>query len=306
MAVCFPVPWLRLDDRPFAGVRLAAACGLALGLAACAPAAEEPPVVAFVNGKPITQSELEQRWAELPEPTQAYYRNEGGKRKFLDDLITRELLLQEARKRGLDQELQFRERLERIKEQLVLDQLMKVVVTPQVDVSKEEMEAYYASHADELAAAEQIRASHILVPTAKQAWDLKRQLDEGADFAKLAKRYSVDAATRERGGDLGPYRKGAVLPEVEAAILKLKPGAVSEPVQSLAGFHLVKVTAREEDHATRVTALRERLRKELYAEKRRQRFEEYLAALRAAATIRMAEASRSLSRDAGPQPGPTP
>ncbi|WP_447971986.1 peptidylprolyl isomerase [Nitrospira sp. Kam-Ns4a] len=306
MAVRFPVPWLRLDDRPSAGVRLAVACSLALGLAACTPAAEEPPVVAFVNGKAITQSELEQRWAELPEPMQAYYRNEGGKRKFLDDLITRELLLQEARKMGLDQGLQLRERLERIKEQLVLDQLMKVVVTPQVDVSKEEMEAYYASHADELAAAEQIRASHILVPTAKQAWDLKRQLDEGADFAKLAKRYSVDAATREQGGDLGPYRKGAVLPEVEAAILKLKPGAVSEPVQSLAGFHLVKVTAREEDHATRVTALRERLRKELYAEKRRQRFEEYLAALRAAATIRMAEASRSLPRDAGPQPGPTP
>lgn len=288
--------------RALAGL---AACGLAAWLAACAPAAEEPAVLAFVNGKPITQEELDQRWAELPEATQAYYRGEGGKRKFLDDLVTREVLLQEARKLGLDQEPRFRERLERLKEQLVLDQLVKVAVQPQLEVPKEELEAYYAAHEADFAAA-QVRAAHILLPTAKQAQDLKRQLDEGADFGKLARRYSADEATRERGGDLGPYRKGAVAPEVEAVILKLKPGAVSEPVQSQAGFHLVTVTEREPDDPSRVAALRERLRKELYAEKRRQRFEAYVSGLKAAATIRMAEASKLLTEGAPAAPGPTP
>jgi peptidyl-prolyl cis-trans isomerase C len=291
-------PW-----RALAG---AAACGLAAWLTACAPAAEEPAVLAFVNGKPITQEELDRRWAELPEATQAYYRGEGGKRKFLDDLVTREVLLQEARRLGLDQEPRLRERLERLKEQLVLDQLVTVAVQPQLEVSKEEMEAYYAAHEADFAAASAIRAAHILLPTAKQALDVKRQLDEGADFGKLARRYSADDATRERGGDLGPYRKGAIAPELEAVIVKLKPGTVSEPVQSQAGFHLVMVTEREPDDPSRVTALRERLRKELYAEKRRRRFEAYVSGLKASATIRMAEASKLLTEGAPAAPGSTP
>lgn len=273
----------------------------------CGSVSDESPILVIVNGKPITQSEFDFRWSELSASAQARYRAEGGKRKFLDDLITRELLLQEARKQGLDQSPSIRERLERYKEQLALDELVKATVRAQGDITKEELDAYFAVHSAELLAAEQTHAAHILVPTVALAKDLKRQLDEGADFAKLAQRFSIDQATKHKGGDLGPYHRGTAGPEVEAVLLTLKPGMVSDPIESPAGFHLVKLLSRDPGDAVNPYAARERLRQELHAEKQRQRFEAFLSKLRATATIRMADASKMVTEDTGALPAtPTP
>lgn len=176
------------------------------GLTGCSPRADESPVLVIVNGKPVTHSEFEYRWSQLSESTQARYRREGGKRKFLDDLIVRELLLQEARKRGLDQSTDVLERLERFKEQLALDELVKDVAKTQVELSNEELEAYYASH-------------------------------------------------------------------------------LADPKESRGA-----------------PVSRERLRQELYAEKRRKQFEDFQTKLRAKAVIRMAEASRFVTEDTGRPP----
>ncbi|TAJ10665.1 MAG: hypothetical protein EPO61_02300 [Nitrospirae bacterium] len=273
-----------------------------IGLAGCDPGEDESRVLVIVNSKPITRDEFEYRWSELPASVQARYKSEGGRRKFLDDLISRELLLQEARKLGLDRTPRAIERLERVKEQLALDELMKAAVTAQVAFSKEELEGYYALHQAELHAADQMRAAHILVKSEEQARDLKRQLDLGADFARLAVRFSLDQATKYRGGDLGSYRPGWVEPAVDTALLALKPGMVSEPVETASGFHLVKLIGREPESAAEVAAVRERLRQELYAEKERQQFEALLSRLRGTAAIRMVEASRFVTEDAGPPP----
>jgi peptidyl-prolyl cis-trans isomerase C len=232
-------------------------------------------------------------------PVQTRYRSEGGRRKFLDDLISRELLLQEARRLGLDQTPAAIERLERAKEQLALDELIRAAVKIPVDPTPEELESYYALHQDELHGAEHIRAAHILVRSESQARDLKRQLDQGADFGRLAQRYSLDHATRQRGGDLGPYRKGVTEPELDAVLSALKPGMVSDPVETASGVHLVKLLSRERDASVDTVAVRERLRQELYAEKQRQRFEALLARLRKTAAIKMAEASRFVTEDGG-------
>lgn len=276
----------------------------ALVLSGCAQASsDESPVLAVVNGKPITQSELDVRWAELPEARQARYQLEGGKKKFLDDLIARELLLQEARRLGLDRTLEVREKTQRFQEQLALDALMREMAKTRVQVTKEELEAYYMAHSAAVLATEQIRAAQIIVPTAMQALEVKKQLEEGAEFAKLAQKVSIDQATKFRGGDLGPYRKGAAPPEIEAAILTLNPGQVSEPIQVPSGFALVKVTSRDPLDARSAHVARERLRQELYAEKQRQQYEDFLKALRSKATIRMADASRLLPDAPGHVPG---
>lgn len=269
-------------------------------LAGCTAPSSESPVVVFVNGRPITQSEFEYRWSQLPESMQAHYRRGGGKRKFLDDLITRELLLQESRKRGLEQAPDFRERMERFKEQLVLDELTTQVVDGTMEITNDELDSYYASHSAELLATGQVRAAQIVVETAPRARDLKQRLDQGGDFAKLARRYSIDERSRENGGELGPYRRGAADPAVEAVILTLRPGTVSEPIKTDSGFYLVKVISRDSGEPLSGRALRERLRQELSAEKRRKRFEEFQSKLRRAATIRMAEASKIVNEDTGP------
>jgi peptidyl-prolyl cis-trans isomerase C len=281
----------------------ASAC-LLLAAAGCAPAAsDESPVLAVVNGKPITQSEFDVRWAELPESRQARYQREGGKKKFLDDMIARELLLQEARRLGLDQATDVREKTQRYQEQLALDELVRDVMKNRVQVTQEEQEAYYMAHSSAVLASEHIRAAQIVVPTAVQALEIKKQLDEGADFSKLAQKFSIDAATKNRGGELGPYRKGGAAPEIEAAILTQNPGTVSEPIKVASGFALVKVTSRDPLDARSAHVARERLQQELYAEKRRKQFEDFLAALRSKAAIRMAEASRIIPDAPGQVPG---
>lgn len=280
------------------------AFGTMLGLASagtlgCAPSSPDSPTVAIVNGRPITQSELDYRWSELPSPTRIRYESHGGKRRFLDDLISRELLLQEARRLGLEYRPGFREHLARVKEQALLDELMKEIVQTRVVITDEELDAYYRSHQASFVAARQIRAAHILVPTASQARDLKRQVDQGADFAKLAQRYSVDDTTKIRGGEFGPYRPGMIASELEPYLLTLKPGTVSEPIQSEAGYHLLKVISREPEDGQSAETVRQRLKQELYAEKRHQMFEQFLAKLRASATIRIADASGLGGQEAG-------
>src|SRR6476661_5016602 len=84
--------------------------GMLAPWAGCTPPPSEERVVAFVNGKPITQTEFDHEWGDLPEATKARYEKEGGRQVFLKELVDHELLLQEARKLGLDQSDAIRDR----------------------------------------------------------------------------------------------------------------------------------------------------------------------------------------------------
>jgi peptidyl-prolyl cis-trans isomerase C len=266
-------------------------------------------VLAIVNARPVTLEELDYRWSELPPSTQARYRREGGKRKFLDELITRELLLQEARRRGLDQSPSIRQRLARHKEQLMLEELTKDIATEageRDEMTDQELELYYVAHAVTLLANEQIRLAQIIVPTVDQAKDLKQQLDQGADFGKLAQRFSTDTATKSKGGDVGIYKKGAVEPEVEPALVLLKPGTVSDPIKTSRGVHLIKIVSREITDKDEHAAVRQRLQQELHAENSRRRLEQLISKLKGAARVRMADTSRLVVEDVRSSAHPTP
>lgn len=272
--------------------------GLGLVLFGCTTQQEEP-VVALVNGRAITQTEFDIRWAELSDATRARYEKEGGKRRFLDELITRELLMQEARRRGLDQREDIRDKAQRYKEQLVLDELLKDKLQTKVELTKAELDAYYESHAHELLDPLKVQVSQMLLPNYPAAKDLETQINRGGDFAKYAQRYSIDGKSKARGGDLGPYRKGLVVPEVDAVIRTLKPGLVSAPIKTAEGYYLVMVTPLDREIIQADLATQERLRQELLTEKRRKRFEEVIADIRANATIRLADASRYITEDTG-------
>jgi parvulin-like peptidyl-prolyl isomerase len=124
-----------------------------------------------------------------------------------------------------------------------------------VHLTRAEVERFHRDHMDRFAAPEMVRASHILIsprdstPQADseakaRADSLLGRLREGEDFAELATRVTDDPATKESGGDLGTFGRGAMLPEVERAAFAMRPGDLStEPVWSPVGYHLIK--ARE-------------------------------------------------------------
>lgn len=278
-------------------VRLLSLITLTIGgtltlLTSCAPPQSEERVVAFVNGRPITQTEFENEWTELPEATRARYEKEGGKPRLLSEVITRELLLQEARKQGLDQNDQIRDRARRYKEKLMLDELLKDRIKAKIELTKEELDAYYEKHAKQLLTPLKIRVAQMLLPNYAAAKDLEKQINQGGDFAKFAQRYSIDNKTKANGGDLGPYRKDLLVPEVDEAAHALKPGMVSAPIKADAGYYLVKVTPLDPEIIQADLAIRERLRQELLNEKRQKRFDDVIADIRAKAVVKINDASR--------------
>lgn len=287
----------RIADRLAVSLFLAGLLAImGMGLSNCTPQQEEP-VLALVNGRAITQTEFDARWSELSEATRARYDKEGGKRRFLDELITRELLMQEARRLGLDQNESIRDKVQRYKEQLILDELLKDRLKTKVELTQAELDAYYDKHAHELLAPLKVQVFLMLLPSLSAAKDLEAQINKGGDFVKFAQRYSIDAKSKAKGGDLGPYRKGLVVPEVDVVIHQLKPGLVSAPIKTDAGYYLVMTAPLDKETIQADLATRERLRQELLAEKRRKRFEEVISDIRAKATVRLADASRYITED---------
>ena len=89
-----------------------------------------------------------------------------------------------------------------------------------------------------------IRASHILVETEEEAKSLKSEIESGMDFSNIAKKHSK-CPSKETGGDLGFFDKGVMVKEFEEAAFSLEIGAVSDPVQTQFGYHLIKVTEKK-------------------------------------------------------------
>jgi len=145
----------------------------------------------------------------------------------------------------------------------------------QVTVYTGNIEEYYDSHYDEFSRPEEVRLRHILLQVPKEAGapvreekrrqleNLREKVQQGEDFAALARKVSEDRATAGRGGDLGMVKKGDLAPEVEKAAFSLKPGEVSGVVASPFGLHLLKVEEHLEERVDPLDEVREKIREEL-------------------------------------------
>lgn len=136
------------------------------------------------------------------------------------------------------------------------------------EVTDKEIKDYFEKNKDQLA---QVDASHILVEDEKTAQEVKQKLDDGEDFAKLAKEYSKDSANAENGGQLGFFTKSSMVKEFSDAAFKLKVGDISEPVKTTYGYHIIKVNDKKD------TA--EKLKDEITKNLNEQKYSEYLKEL---------------------------
>ncbi len=105
-------------------------------------------------------------------------------------------------------------------------------------VTDEEIKKYYEDNKEQFAKRD---ASHILVEDEKTANEIKEKLDNGEDFADLAKEYSKDTANAANGGNLGTFSRGQMVKEFEDAAFKLKEGEISEPIKTQFGYHIIKI-----------------------------------------------------------------
>lgn len=124
--------------------------------------------------------------------------------------------------------------------------ILQKKATADVEVTDEEIKTYYDQASTEL------NARHILVADEATAKEVVEKINAGEDFAKLAKEYSTDTGSAEKGGDLGWFSVGTMVPEFNDAAYAMKKGEVSAPVQSEFGFHIIKLidTRAVKDYGT--------------------------------------------------------
>jgi peptidyl-prolyl cis-trans isomerase C len=212
---------------------LVAACVLLWGCGG-----KEEAVLARVNGSELTLDDL---YAEIPE----YYWGtitQEQKLQFLERWINGELLYQEALRRGLQRSATIKERVRAAEKSILIAELIQQELIERVQITEEETREYYLAHQDDFTRkADEVRASQILVATLDEARRIRAEIEAGGDFPRLAQKYSVDP-TAEQGGDLGYFSREDVLQEVAKAAFSLSPGAISQPVKSEFGYHLITVT----------------------------------------------------------------
>jgi peptidyl-prolyl cis-trans isomerase C len=202
---------------------------------------QEDPVVAIVNETKILRSEVEDARMRLPErlknvPLQSVYG------MLVNSLVDTKLVAAEARKIKLQNDEQVRKRLARIEEQI----LERAFLTSYIE--KRITEAMLAEHYEKLIAAnsskEEIQARHIILEKKVQALEVIKELEEGADFAELAKSRSTGPSA-SKGGDLGFFAEGQMVPAFSKAAFGLNKGEVTKnPVQTEFGWHVIKVEDR--------------------------------------------------------------
>lgn len=200
-------------------------------------------VLAEVEGSTITTNDFKREVKNLPEYLKAMAETPQGRKEMLDTMVIRELILKQAAKDGLDKGPELEEKLQDLKKRLVVEAYLKKKVEAESQVSDADLKKFYEQNKDKFKAPEQIRASHILVKTEKEAKDILAQIKAGGNFEELAKKNSVDSSSA-KGGDLGWFGKGTMVPAFEKAALALKEGQVSDVVKSDFGFHIIKLTGK--------------------------------------------------------------
>jgi peptidyl-prolyl cis-trans isomerase C len=220
--------------------------GTAIAQDTAAPAAaattaekDEPgKVLATVNGVAITQGEVDQAATDL-DPQFGRLPVEQRRLAALAALIDIKALAAEGEKNKLDQTEEFKRRMGFLKDRALHNEVFKAEIVEKI--TDEDARARYDKEISALPAQNEVRARHILVKEKKDAEDIIKKLDGGANFEDLAKENSTDGSAAQ-GGDLGYFGEGMMVPEFETAAFALEPGSYTkEPVESQFGFHVIKV-----------------------------------------------------------------
>ena len=169
---------------------------------------------------------------------------------------------------GLEQALsQYGMTLDDLRDQIRTNLLLEAIASKDVTINDDEVKKYYEEHKDEFKEPEQVRARHILVKDEKTAKEIEKELAGGADFAELAKAKSEDPGSKDKGGDLGYFERGAMDPAFEKAAFALKIGETSGPVKSSFGYHIIRVDDRKPERIPPLEEVRSEVVKRLKREK---------------------------------------
>lgn len=255
--------------------------------------AEDDPVVATVNGGPVRRSELLRVKEILPDQYRSYPMHLLYP-MLLDQIINLRLVVARGRQANLQDDKDVRQRMAIIEDRVIQDVLLKRHAAQKV--TDDALQARYVEFLRENPAREQVHARHILLEDETTAKAVIAEIQGGADFADVAKKRSTGPSAA-KGGDLGFFARGDMVPEFSEAAFGLEAGALTErPVQTKFGWHVIMVEER------RLSASRsfEDVREELIAELSRDAVRDLIQELRDGAEIERFNMDGSVMEPKGP------
>ncbi|WP_328753932.1 peptidylprolyl isomerase [Geomesophilobacter sediminis] len=259
-------------------------------------------VLAEVNGTTITENEFNKELETLPPYLKPMTETPEGKKEMLDTMVVRELILQQASKDGVDKSPQVAAKLEDLKKRVIVEAFLKKKVEESANISDADLQAYYKKNLDKFKTGDQIHASHILVKTEGEAQAIQKELKNGADFATLAKKHSIDGAAA-KGGDLGWFGKGSMLPDFEKVAFSLKEGETSGIVQTKFGYHIIKLTGKRSAGVRSFEEVKDQLKQALLPEKQQEVFKKLKEDLKKGAKLNVHEDALKNLKGKAPEEG---
>ena len=234
--------------------------------------------LAIVNGKPVPKSRVDalaQQMAKAGRPVTPDQMNQ-----LKDEVVAREIFMQEARKRGLDTTNEFKDQMELARQAILIRELF-ADFQKKNPVSDADAKAEY----DKFVAAnggKEYRARHILVENEDEAKAIIASLKKGAKFEEIAKKSSKDPGSGANGGDLDWANADSYVPEFSAAMKKLEKGQMTEvPVKTQFGWHVIRLDDVRDAKAPPLDQVKPQIQQEL----ERRRIQDLQKELRAKAKI---------------------
>lgn len=200
-------------------------------------------VIAKVNGEEICESEVNYL-LEVMGPEQAQqFKSEESRTRLKDELVHQRLLYFGAMDKGIDEDEEFQAAFESAKRQFVQQYaLRKLLNTAEVDES--DVKIYYEANKDKFKPVYFFNADHILVDSEEEAKNIKKELDQGADFADLARQHST-CNSKDIGGSLGDFKSGQMVDEFDKALVEMEEDSISDPVKTEFGYHIIRLNKKE-------------------------------------------------------------
>jgi peptidyl-prolyl cis-trans isomerase C len=218
------------------------------------------PVVARVDGTELRLSDVQAAQQNLPPqaqklPLEQIYP------MLLDRLVDGMLITEAGRKEHLDRDPEVQERLKRYEDRLIQEAYINRAVKPAE--TDDRLRTRYETFLKDKPAGEEVHARHILLATEAEAKSIIGELDKGADFAALAKKYSKDPGA-ETGGDLGYFGHDDMVKGFADAAFALSPGQYTKtPVKTEFGWHVIKVEDRRTNKPPSFEEARDQLSRDL-------------------------------------------
>lgn len=222
-------------------------------------------VLAIVNGKEITQGELETAVMRYPQDKRGFLMTEQGRGQLLEQLIAWELLYSNAIDSGFEEKDEYKLQLEDARRAILTQMAIQATIS-NITVKDADIEEYYNENRNFFNEEEQVSAKHILVDSLEKAEEVIAAINSGIDFGEAARKFS-SCPSKEQGGSLGYFKRGMMVPEFEDAAFSLEKGKLSNPVKTQFGYHLIIVDDKTEPTVKSFDEVKEIIRTQLTQDK---------------------------------------